>query len=204
MKDNNNDTFDLDGLKQLWKADMETQSETQSLTHHQLLTIMLQKTTSAVQAVQRNLLIEILVTIPLFIGGYFTTAAIGRPFPISTWLALFVAACSYHVYLYWKLTKLPPNEAMLSITVEKQVQELKGLIKMYQYLAILVGLIFFFVGVSHVYFLIQNNILLLIPQVFFSLFSGLGAFFVTRWYIDKLYGQHYTTLLECCKTLQSA
>ncbi len=130
--------------------------------------------------------------------------AIGGPFPLFAWLALFVALCSYHAYLYWKLTKLPPNEAPLVATVEKQLKEVDNFVKMYYSFAPIVGLIFFMVSIAHVFTFVQGNLLLLIPQIFSSFFSGLGAFFAMRWYTNKLYGQHHTTLLQCHKTLQSA
>jgi hypothetical protein len=204
MNNNKNDNFDLDGLKKLWNDDMDLQSETQSFSNNQILTIMLQKTTSAVRSVQRNIIIEILLAIPIIIGGYFICIALGRPFPIPAWIALFILTCGYHVYLYWQLTKLPPNENTLISTVEKQLKEVKNIVKIYDYSAIIIGIVFFVIGILHVYPFTQKSLLLLAPQVFFSFFSGLGAFFATRWYSDKLYGQHYSTLLQSFKTLQSA
>jgi hypothetical protein len=204
MNTDNND-FDLDGLKDLWKGAMLAQTETEPFTNHQkILFAMQQKTTAAAKAIQRNLLIEILVTIPMVIAAYIGSHYLPYKIPAFAWVALIIGTFGYHLYLYWKLKNQQPNTETLLVSVEKQVGEMRGFMQMYRILEILLAIVCMIAVFAMWHGLTKATFWLLPGYTMVGVFAAIGGFVSVRWYATKLYGQHYTTLLQTYETLKSA
>ena len=203
MNTNNND-FDLDGLKDLWKGAMLAQTETEYFNNQEILFAMQQKTTAAAKAFQRNLLIEILVTIPMVVAAYI--GSLYLPFTISPllWVAFIIITFGYHVYLYWKLQNQQPDTETLLVSIEKQVSEMRGFIKMYKSMEIVFAVTCPLAILILAHARMNTNYGVLLVAVLLAIFGGIGAVVSLRWYVNKLYGQHYNTLLQTYETLKGA
>jgi hypothetical protein len=204
MNTDNND-FDLDGLKDLWKGAMLAQTESESFTDNQkILFAMQQKTTAAAKAIQRNLLLEILVTIPMIVAIYIGSCYL--PYTISPllWVAFILVTLGYHVYLYWKLKNQQPDTETLLVSVEKQVGEIRGFMKMYQILEISLAAISVIAVFLMWHDLTKGSFWLLPGYIMIAVLAAIGSFVSVRWYANKLYGKHYTALLQTYQTLKSA
>ena len=198
------ENFDFDALKDLWQNNLEGHvNDTNFISNQQILTIMKEKTSSAVQKVRRNLLIEVLTTIPVVVIGYYFFKS--RNVELPNWasvLFLFITF-AYHIYLYWKLRNATaPIDTVLE-TIKKQKDEIGRFVKMYNQLAI-VGAIFFLVANTLVFYRFYKDDYMLIGISFLlSLCSGLGFFVFMRWYTAKLYGQYHATLVQSYEALRN-
>jgi hypothetical protein len=203
MDKSNNDNLNFEDLKGLWQSSLDSQAiNDPSFDNHKILTIMQEKTSSAVQKIRRNLMIDILVTIPLIIGGYFLFEKRGIHFPILFWVGLILFSISYHVYLYWKLQKQAVSIANVHETINEQRAKLLGFIKMYDIFAIVGGIVFCLASGSFFHANYHKDTFILIPLMLFSLSAGYGFYTFTRWYAQKIYGQYYSILDESKKALE--
>lgn len=198
------ENFDLDALKDLWQNNLEGHvNDTNFISNQQILTIMKEKTSSAVQKVRRNLLIEVLTTIPVVVIGYYFFKS--RNVEIPNWasiLFLFVTF-AYHIYLYWKLSnKVAPTDTVLE-TIKKQMDEIGRFIKMYDQIAIFGGIFFLTANTLVFYRFYKGDYVLMCVSFLLSLCSGLGFFVFVRWYTAKLYGKYHTTLVQSYEALRN-
>ncbi len=203
MDNLNNDNFDFNDLKSLWQSSLENSvASDNTFDNHKILTIMQEKISSAVKKIRRNLLIEILTTIPLLIGGYFISEARGLHLPIFYWVGIILITIGYHVYLYWKLQKETVSITTVSETIKKQHANLHRFIKMYDILAIVGGIVFCLVSSLFFYAHYKDDVVMFTLLMLLSLSSGYGFYAFVHWYIQKLYGQHYSLLEESQKVLE--
>lgn len=199
----NNDNLDLDNLKSLWQNRIEEQVQNNSLFNNdKILIIMKEKTSSAVKKVRRNLLIEILVTIPMFIGTYFLFAATGIHLPFAGWLVFLLVTFGYHIYMYWKLQNEEVPLETVSENINKQHKELSGFMKMYEITALVLGFLSCITIGTFLYLFSAKSIFLLPVYAIISLSSGYGLYVFVKWYAHKLYGQHYSVIGESKKVLE--
>jgi hypothetical protein len=201
MENKKND-LDFDDLKGLWQSSLESDAVNDpAFNHHKILTIMQEKTSTAVQKIRRNLMIEILVTIPVIIGAYFYIEARGIHLPIFFWVGLLFLCLGYQVYLYWKLQKEVVPTASVNETIKTQLANLQGFIKMYDVGAILGGIVFCVASGRFFYDYYHKDSLILPVLMLLSLSSGYGFYAFVRWYVQRLYGQYFATLDESLKVL---
>jgi hypothetical protein len=205
MNPSDHNPLDLDGLKSLWNVEMQTEAESFS-DNQQILTIMQQKTTTTVARFQRNLLLECLTAVPLFIGAYFLFDFFNKQLPLLVWLGIVIIAFGYHIYLYITLKKQAEASAPLAVFLETQLAEIRKFMKMYEIIAVLFSIILFFATLFQAYVILilrlKLSILILVPQFCIAALASAGAFFVTHWFANKLYGQHYATLQACYAALK--
>jgi cation transport ATPase len=191
--------FNIDDLKSLWQSQSEQEAaQDLSFNNHKILNIMQEKTNAAVQRIRKNLLIEVVLTIPLMIGMYFLFQAKDIRLPSIFWIGLTVLTFGYHVYLLWKLPKNELNTTSISETINHQYRRIKGLIRIYNLMAIVGGLVFFAASGLVFYNQYQNSTVMLPVLLIISLSSGYGFYAFVRWYNQKVYGQ-YLTVLEASK-----
>ena len=203
MDNLNNDNLNFEDLKSLWQNNLENNvANDNTFNNHKILTIMQEKTSSAVQKIRRNLMIEILITIPMLIGFYFLFEARGLHFPILFWVGLIIMTFSYHVYLYWKLQKEAVSITTVHETIKKQLVNLQRFIKMYDIVAIVGGIVFCLVSSMFFYAHYNNDVVMFSVLMLLSLSCGYGFYAFVHWYIQKLYGQYYSLLEDSQKVLE--
>ena len=203
MDNLNNDNLNFEDLKSLWQNNLENNiANDNTFNNHKILTIMQEKTSSAVQKIRRNLMIEILITIPMLIGSYFLFEARGLHFPILFWVGLIIMTFGYHVYLYWKLQKEAVSITTVHETIKKQLANLQRFIKMYDIVAIVGGIVFCLVSSMFFYAHYNNDVVMFSVLMLLSLSCGYGFYAFVHWYIQKLYGQYYSLLEDSQKVLE--
>jgi hypothetical protein len=200
--ENKKDNLDFDDLKGLWQSSLESDATNDPIfNNHKILTIMQEKTSAAVQKIRRNLMIEILITIPVVIGAYFYLEARGVHLPILFWIGLPLFCFGYQTYLYWKLQKEAVPMASVNETIKTQHANLQGFMRMYDIAAVLGGIVFCVASGRFFYDYYHKDVLILPILMLLSLSSGYGFYAFCRWYVQKLYRQYYTTLDESIKVL---
>lgn len=203
MDNLNNDNLNFEDLKSLWQNNLENNvANDNTFNNHKILTIMQEKTSSAVQEIRRNLMIEVLITIPMLIGSYFLFEARGLHFPILFWVGLIIMTFGYHVYLYLKLQKEAVPIATVHETIKVQLTNIQRLIKMYDLLAIVGGIVFCLISAVYFYAFYNKDVVLWSVLMILSLSSGYGFYAFVHWYIKKFYGQYYSILEESQKVLE--
>lgn len=203
MDKSNNDNLNFDDLKGLWQSNLDSKAMSDpSFDNHKILTIMQEKTSSAVKKIRRNMMIDVLITIPLIVGGYFLFESRGIHLPIIFWFGLILFSISYHVYLYWKLQKQAVSIGNVSETIKAQHDNLEGFIKMYDIAAVVGGIVFCLASVKFFYANYNKDVLIVVISMLFSLASGFGIYAFVHWYFQKIYGQYYSIIDESKKVLE--
>jgi hypothetical protein len=196
------DNLNFDDLKGLWQSNMETNAaHDPSFNNQKILIIMQEKTSAAVQKLRRNLLIEILTSIPLLIGGYFLVEARGIHLPLLFWMGVLLMTIGYHVYLYWKLQNETVSTASVSETIQKQHAVLQRFMKMYDIWAIVGGIALSAASGWFFYVHFKEDVLIFAILLAFSLSTGYGFYVLFRGYVQRLYGQYYAVLGESLEVL---
>ena len=203
MDKSNNDNLNFDDLKGLWQSNLDRKAmNDSSFDNHKILTIMQEKTSSAVKKIRHNMIIDVLITIPFAVGGYFLFESRSIHLPIIFWFGLILFSISYHLYLYWKLQKQVVSIENVNETIKTQHANLIGFIKMYDIAAVVGGIVFCLTSVKFFYINCNKDILTLTILIFFSLASGFGIYAFVHWYVKKIYGQYYSILDESKKILE--
>jgi cation transport ATPase len=200
--ENKKDNLDFDDLKGLWQSSLESDAANDPIFNHlKILTIMQEKTSAAVQKIRRNLMIEVLTTIPVLIGAYFFLESRGVHLPIFLWIGIVFITIGYQVYLYWKLQKEAVPMASVSENINTQHANLQHFMKMYKVGAILGGIVFCAASGRFFYDYYSKDGLIFPILMLLSLSSGYGFYAFTHWYTQKLYGQYFSTLEASRKVL---
>jgi predicted small integral membrane protein len=200
-----NNPLDLDDLKSLWQNQLEDNAANDPFFNNQkILEIMQEKSTAAVKLIRRNILIEILITIPLIIGAYFLLEARNIHLSLVAWIGIIVLTFGYHAFLLWKLQHQAVPTESVNTTIKKQHADISGFIRMYDLVAVIGGLTFCFASGFLSYNNDRADLFILSVTAIGSLSSGYGCYIFVRWYIRKLYGQHYAILEDSKKVLEQA
>ena len=195
--ENKQENDDLRDLKAIWNADFQKKTIEQPFIQQQNLSTIMKQQTSSVQRIRRNLLIEILTTIPMMVGIYWIAAYKEMHFHPAVWAALIVLTFGYHVYLYFNLNKKEQaQEKNVLTSVHATVSELRGFMRMYEVTAWVLAAIMLAVVTGLTMLVSHWAVGLLLGS-----FTALGAFTAVKWYVNKLYGQHYAQLQACEKEL---
>ena len=199
--------MELDQLKDIWKKESSQVKEDE-----QLKTLMSRRSNNPIARMKRNLLLELIAIIVLygFTIAYYAYAFEGKMNEVS-WFMIGIALC-FFVY-YFRKNKLLNQMECLSCQVksnlQKQVNTLEKYVKFYLVAGTaLVPLTIFFFS-----WLIYVKSPGIAPSVFFpsavypwwqtaiawTAFVGIFTvliYFLNRWYIKKLYGNHIQKLKE--------
>lgn len=197
--ENTEENLDLNRLKEQWKNGFAHPAADPGHLpiRHLIQQNMHLQSSSAVKRLRRNLLIEILATIPMMVAIYVLLDRLGRHLPVLIWIVLLALTFGYHVFLYWKLSRNAPTmEENLAETLKTQVKEVGQFVRMYTVLSYVFGVFLFAVAVLNAY-LHSPNYATMAINAMLGVFAGLGAFMSVKWYSTQLYGQHYETLAAC-------
>lgn len=202
--------MEIEDLKDIWRkqsAGFTPKDETE-------LAFMLKRnSTSIITRLKRNVWFEVIFT---FLGGlgllaYAMTLPNGSL--KSTSVSILILFCVYLIYYFKKLRLLNHfihENDNLKANLRRLIANLKGYLKFYKRsyailypVYFILGLLFAAVEQGSVGFL--NKITR--PEIFITLFMGAIAFFVcsswlTRWYLERLYGTHLEKLEAILRELE--
>ncbi len=198
--------MELDNLKAIWKESVSLPAATTQLELEEMLS---KKSQSPIAKIKRNLLWELIAVIILYTltTGYYFIENSG--FSIATAWMLIVMGLLYLLYYVQKRKLLKKMECItceVKSNLSIQLTTLEKYIKIYLWagtLLVPVIMIFFFV-VGYIYmpeaekaplqktpnFLIAYMIVCFV----FSVIITLPLYFLNKWYVHKLYGQHVKKL----------
>lgn len=190
--------MDLDNLKQVWKDQHVTVDPTRE---DQLQSILQKKSRSPIAKMKRNLLWELILVIVLYsiVIIYYTIADQGRFREISIVLA--AVAIIFLVYYYKKKKLLNEMECVtceVRSNLQRQVLVLEKYVKFYYIAGSIVAAIAYFVAglivlKKNVYFnLSKSNDIWIFVVI--GVVLTVALFFLNKWYVNKLYGQHVNRL----------
>jgi hypothetical protein len=187
---------------------------------------MQQKITVAANAIQRNLLLEILVRIPLMIGVYIICLYANYHLGTSFWAAMFLVPLMGHLHLFFYLRyQDSENEThlirlekplkkiydicyryaneTLMLKLEKQLKEIYHFISMYRLMDFVVFSFFSALSIVGTWqTLAKDNFYILSAFIIIAICTAIGSFLIIRWYAGKRYGRHYNTILLAYKALK--
>lgn len=135
--------------------------------------------TFIIQSIKRTLAIEVLITIPMFVGAYFLMELSGYQFPIVSWTMLILLTFSGHIWLYSSL------KAQASAN-ESNKTKIKLFLNAYYPVLLWVNTIVLYevLHKSLMYAIVGAGIVLLL------------LYFPIKWYVNSLYGKHYEALTK--------
>lgn len=193
------DSFDL--LKALWQQDMPEQ-KAHFFTRQQILELMQQQTTSAVQQLRRNLLLEISTATLAIIGAYGLTHYIGLHFQWYIWAIFILITIGYHSYLYFQLPrKQSLMDGNLLQTTERLLRQLQPIVSMGKWGSWLLALVL--LGATALFTMRMETLQQRSIVVLLGSFAIVGGYYSVKNYIDRLYGQYYRQLQECLAQLKA-
>lgn len=203
---------DLDLLKADWNKALDQKTANfsdQPILSSIILQNMKQQTASAYQRLQRNLLLEVLFTLALLLGIIYATEAAGRHFSPVFWVVVGALSLGYHVYLYFKLKKdVPMLDSNLHDTLQTSIRDMGVMMRMYRLASWLMAIVIFFACMFGNIFTFNQffselntsftdaKLYYLVAQTVIAALAAFGAYVATRWYVYKVYGQHYEALLQ--------
>lgn len=190
--------MDLDNLKQVWKDQNVKADPTRE---DQLQSILQKKSRSPIAKMKRNLMWELILVIVLysFVIIYYAIANQGRFWEIS--IVLTAVALIFLIYYYKKKKLLKEMECVtceVRSNLQRQVLVLEKYVKFYYIAGSVVAAIAYFVTGFIVWkkndYLNVSNTNDIWIFVVIGVVLTLALFFLNKWYVNKLYGQHVNRL----------
>lgn len=195
--------MELDQLKTLWK---HADEKLPTLSDTNIEEILRHRSRRPIARMKRNLKLEIIFLIILYIPLIWYFAIDYKKIYIYYDIVLIVAALSFLMYARYKymlLDKMECAACEVKSNLSVRVNMLEKLVKLYFYwgnisavLGYLISIVISYIGLFSergekipVPSILEITILVSIGAVFV-----LFAYFVNRWYIFKLYGQHIQNL----------
>lgn len=195
--------MELDNLKDLWR---DLKDDAHQNNDEQILKILHKRSQSPIAKMKRNLFVELIAVIISysFTIWYFLQTSGGRYTEIA--LLLFVVGVLFLFY-YYKKNKL--LGAMQCVTcevrsnLERQLTTLEKYVRFYFVASIIVMPIAYFIPGFIVIMEYPGRDISanswpteFIVFIVIGLLITIGSYFLNRWYIRKLYGQHIKRLKE--------
>lgn len=197
--------MELDNLKDLWR-DLD-QKDVHQNTDEQIVMILQKKSQSPIARMKRNLLLELIAVIILYSLAiwYFLATARGRYWEIAL---LLLSAGVVFIFYYYRKNKLLGEMQCLTCEVrsnlQKQLITLEKYVQFYFVSGIILTPVAYFASGLIVLFKspVQNAAAGFtesgeyIVFIIIGLLITIGSYFLNKWYIKKLYGQHIKKLKE--------
>ena len=197
--------MELDNLKEAWKGHTVKNAAD---SNEQILSMLHKKSQRPIAKMKRNLFRELIAVIVLYTGSiiYYMIADQGKFWEIA--LMLFLIGVVFLFFYYRKNKLLNEMECVaceVKSNLQRQVSTLEKYVRFY-YLAgmILTPLAFFTAG----FFVLYKAPGVTMSSNFYIWFFGSGVvmtiilYFVNKWYVNKLYGQHVKKLKELLNQME--
>ncbi len=192
--------MDLDNLKNIWK---EQETATTPDTEKDIISMLSKKSQRPIARMKRNLFWELIVVVILYVLviTYFMLDQGGRYW--ENGLLLFLIGIIFLVYYYYKNRLLKRMECVtceVRSNLEMQVTTLGKYVRFYFWAGVLLTPIAYYA--SGAIILYKSAIGLHAPSRLLFIFIGIGiplsilSYYLNKWYVNKLYGQHVAKLKE--------
>lgn len=199
--------MELDNLKAAWQGQVTNAG---AHSKEQILSMLQKKSQRPIARMKRNLLVELILIVVIYTVTiiYYATTRGGRYWQIA--LMLFAVGFLFLLYYYQKNKLLKSMECVaceVRSNLQRQVTMLEKYVRLY-FIAgvILTPLAYFTAGIIAIY--------KAPPQVFSASthywFFGSGiiiaivSYFLNKWYVNKLYGQHVKKLKALLLQMEEA
>lgn len=205
--------MELEELKHIWKAHTAEAIEQQEVNAHALREMIHQRSQAALRQINRNIWIELSLVMLLGLGiwGWFYV----QQGILFTWQLLplwiyMLAAGVFYMFKYKLLNREPLGNISLKDSLHYLSRTMGKFMKLYYVMAFvvlpLVGSIFFVLGIN-LGLEMQGGRLSDITLLQWAIMGGVMVTYLavvivgTRWYVAKIYGLHYQTILNCLEEL---
>ncbi len=204
--------MELDSLKEIWNSDVSVKETGDAV----LQKMLQQKSKSPIAKMKRNLLIELLAIIVLYVSvvAYYFINFKGGILSIA-WMMIAVGLL-YIVYYYNKqklLNKMECVTCEVKSNLSVQLQTLEKYVRFYLIAGTaLVPVVMIFIGMVTFFYspeIAKENIkdaslfwIFLGVIVFFALILTIPLYYLNKWYVNKLYGQHVKKLKDILKEME--
>jgi len=203
--------MELDNLKDLWR-DLG-QNDVHQKSDEQIVLILQKRSRSPVSKMKRNLLMELFAVIILYSLAiwYFLATSLGHYWEIA--LLLLLVGVLFIFYYYRKNRLLAEMQCVtceVRSNLQKQLSTLEKYIRFYFVSGIVLTPVAYFASGFIVLFKYpaQNGSSVFAASgaymvfVTIGLLLTVGSYFLNKWYIKKLYGQHINKLKELLQQME--
>jgi Ca2+/Na+ antiporter len=197
--------MELDNLKEAWKGHTVKNAAD---SNEQILSMLHKKSQRPIAKMKRNLFRELVTVIVLYTACilYYVISDGGKFWEVA--LMLFIIGVLFLFFYYRKNKLLNEMECVaceVKSNLQRQVSTLEKYVRFY-FIAgtILTPLSYFTAGII----LLNKTPGITLNTGFYMFFFGVGVvmtillYFVNKWYVNKLYGQHVKKLKELLKQME--
>lgn len=200
--------MELDNFKNAWKEMIPGEKKTSK---EELLQMLQQKSQRPIARMKRNLYLEAAAVVVLYSLAALMNYTMDRMFFAEMGTILLVVGVLGLFYYYKKLRLLQDMECVqceVKSNLERQVQLLEKYIRFY-FIAgtVLAPLVYFLCG----YIVLSKTPVYPARSIsYYILFAGVGiiltvlSYYLNKWYVGKLYGQHVQQLKKLLEQFEEA
>ena len=206
--------MELDQFKNIWEQDAAIQQKKDDY----FLSLLGKRSNSPIARIKRNLRCELIVVLILYTFGvlYYFFAFGGKMSEIA-WMMM-ILGIVFLVY-YYRKNKLLNNMQCLSCHVKSNLELQLGTLEKYVKFYLWAGNILFPVSmviVGYVAFVLYperqhtphtpgNDLFITKSMTWYIIITAMmsfGAYFLNKWYVNRLYGRHIKKLRELLKEME--
>ena len=197
--------MELDNLKEAWKGHTVKNAAD---SNEEILSMLQKKSQRPIAKMKRNLFRELVAVIVLYTASisFYIFDDKGKFWEVA--LMLFIIGVLFLFYYYRKnklLSKMECVACEVKSNLQLQVATLEKYVRFYYLVGmILTPLAYFATG----FFVLYKSPGITMSSKFYILFFSSGVvmtillYFVNKWYVNKLYGQHVEKLKELLKQME--
>ncbi len=198
--------MELDNLKAIWKESVSLPAATTQLELEEMLS---KKSQTPIAKIKRNLLKELIAVVILYTATTVPYFIQNSSFSIATAWMLIIVALIYFLYYIQKRKLLKKMECItceVKSNLSTQLSTLEKYVKVYLWAGtLLVPLVMIYVFVVGYIYMPEAEkaplqkipnfpVLYMIVCFVFSAIITIPMYFLNKWYVHKLYGQHVNKL----------
>jgi hypothetical protein len=198
--------MELDQLKEMWS---DAGSKQPGPSAEELQGMLQKKSQSPIAKMKRNLTWELVTIVVFYSITIFSMRNYEKIFASFTILLLMIGLL-FAIYFYFKYRLLQSMECItceVKSNLQMQLQTLEKYVRIYFLFGNLLTPIVFFVT-GFITYMQRDGDLTISPLRFWTIFSIIGllfsvaVYFLNKWYLHKLYGQHIQKLKEILQDME--
>lgn len=192
--------MELEQLKEIWS---NVESKQPGPSASELQAMLQKKSQSPIAKMKRNLIWELITILVFYSITIFSLRHYEKIF-VSLTILLLVIGLLFGIYFYFKYRLLHSMECLtceVKSNLQMQLQTLEKYVRIYFVFGNLLTPIVFFVT-GFITYMQRDGELTISPLRFWIIFSIIGilfsvaVYFLNKWYLHKLYGQHIRKLKD--------
>lgn len=192
--------MELEQLKEIWS---NVESKQPGPSASELQAMLQKKSQSPIAKMKRNLIWELITILVFYSITIFSLRHYEKIF-VSLTILLLIIGLLFGIYFYFKYRLLHSMECLtceVKSNLQMQLQTLEKYVRIYFVFGNLLTPIVFFVT-GFITYMQRDGELTISPLRFWIIFSIIGilfsvaVYFLNKWYLHKLYGQHIRKLKD--------